>query len=54
VGAVNAAGGPGRAVDLSPGEAVLVTPDEGRVRIFGAGEVFIAEPGAASAPVSAS
>jgi mannose-6-phosphate isomerase len=41
-------------VSLSPGEAVLVTPDERRVRLSGAGEVFIAQPGAASAAVSAS
>lgn len=54
VGAVSAGGGLSGAVELSPGEAVLITPDEGRVRISGAGELFIAQPGAASATVSAS
>lgn len=54
VGAVSAGGGRGGTAELSPGEAVLVTPDEGRVRISGAGEVFIAQPGAASAAASAS
>jgi mannose-6-phosphate isomerase len=53
-GAVSAGGGLSGAVELSPGEAVLITPDEGRVRISGAGELFIAQPGAASATVSAS
>ena len=53
VGAVTAEGGLGGAVALSPGEAVLITPNEGRVRISGAGEVFIAQPGAAPAAVSA-
>jgi mannose-6-phosphate isomerase len=54
VGAVSAGGELSGAVELSPGEAVLITPDEGRVRISGAGELFIAQPGAASANVSAS
>jgi len=30
---------------LAPGAAVLVTPDEGSVRVTGGGEVFIAQPG---------
>jgi mannose-6-phosphate isomerase len=30
---------------LAPGGAVLVTPDEGRVRVTGSGEVFLAQPG---------
>lgn len=33
------------AVTLAPGEACLITPDEGRVRITGVGEVFLARPG---------
>ncbi|GAA5204217.1 mannose-6-phosphate isomerase, class I [Microbacterium jejuense] len=30
---------------LAPGGAVLVTPDEGTVRVAGSGEVFLAQPG---------
>jgi mannose-6-phosphate isomerase len=55
IGAVTVGGDLSAAgVALSPGEAVLVTPDEGRLRLSGTGEVFIAQPGAASAAVSAS
>ena len=53
-GVVSAGGGLSEAVELTPGEAVLITPDEGRVQISGAGELFIAQPGAASVTVSAS
>lgn len=54
VGEVTAGGErSGTGVALAPGEAVLVTPDEGRLRISGAGEVFVAQPGSASAAVSA-
>lgn len=35
----------GGVIALAPGDAVLVTPDEGAVRVRGAGEVFIALPG---------
>ena len=49
VGAVTADGGLGGAVELTPGVAVVITPDEGSVRISGAGEVFIAQPGVVSA-----
>ena len=49
VGAVTVAGGLGGTVELLPGAAVLITPNEGSVRIAGSGEVFIAQPGAASA-----
>ena len=49
VGAVTADGGLGGAVELTPGAAVVITPDEGSVRISGAGEVFIAQPGVVSA-----
>jgi mannose-6-phosphate isomerase len=49
VGAVTVEGVLGGSIELSPGDAVLITPDEGGVRISGAGEVFIAQPGAASA-----
>jgi len=48
-GAVTADGGLGGAVELTPGVAVVITPDEGSVRISGAGEVFIAQPGVVSA-----
>ncbi len=39
-GAVSATG-----VELSPGQAVLVTPDEKHVRVTGEGELFVALPG---------
>jgi mannose-6-phosphate isomerase len=32
-------------VELSPGQAVLVTPDEERIRVTGEGELFVALPG---------
>jgi len=48
IGAVTAEGGLGGSVELSPGDAVLITPNEGGVRISGSGEVFIAQPGAVS------
>jgi mannose-6-phosphate isomerase len=37
--------GSATALTLAPGEACLVTPDEGAVRIGGSGEVFLARPG---------
>ena len=45
---VTGAGSAGR-VGLRPGEAVLVTPDEQHLVVSGAGELFLASPGAASA-----
>ncbi|GAA1946178.1 mannose-6-phosphate isomerase, class I [Microbacterium deminutum] len=44
-GAVTVAGGRGVSVSLRPGDAVLVTPDEGTLRVEGDGQVFIAVPG---------
>ncbi len=44
-GAVTVSGGSGASVELTPGRAVVVTPDEERVRMSGEGEVFIAQPG---------
>jgi len=38
--------GSGGHVRLIPGCAVLVTPDEGTIRVRGAGDLFIAIPGA--------
>ncbi|GAA1985094.1 mannose-6-phosphate isomerase, class I [Microbacterium pumilum] len=46
VGEVSLEGGLQTSVVLRPGAAVLVTPDEGALRIEGDGEVFIALPGA--------
>ena len=40
-----AVGRPAASVTLRPGEAVLVTPDEGSLRVTGDGEIFIAVPG---------
>ncbi|WP_345751187.1 mannose-6-phosphate isomerase, class I [Microbacterium rhizophilus] len=37
------------AIELAPGRAVFVTPDEPEVRISGTGEAFIAQPGHAPA-----
>ncbi|MDN3496429.1 mannose-6-phosphate isomerase, class I [Planococcus sp. APC 4015] len=39
------AGSTGRHETLAPGQAVLVTADEGRLRVSGDGELFIAAPG---------
>ncbi|MCP2637503.1 mannose-6-phosphate isomerase, class I [Microbacterium sp. HD4P20] len=36
----------GTTAELAPGRAVLVTPDEGELRVTGAGELFVALPGA--------
>jgi mannose-6-phosphate isomerase len=36
----------GSSAELAPGRAVLATPDEGELRVTGAGELFIALPGA--------
>lgn len=38
----------GGALTLSPGGAVIITPDERSVSVSGIGEIFIAQPGAAS------
>jgi mannose-6-phosphate isomerase len=46
-GAITVAGdASGERETIAPGTAVLVTPDEGAVRLAGVGEVFIAQPGA--------
>jgi mannose-6-phosphate isomerase len=45
-GSVTLTGGAGGSVALTPGQAVIVTPDEELVHVSGAGEVFIAQPGA--------
>ncbi|GGH37618.1 mannose-6-phosphate isomerase, class I [Microbacterium album] len=37
--------GASRSLDLAPGEAALVTPDEAEARIAGEGEAFVAQPG---------
>ena len=42
-------GATGESVMLGPGQAVLVTPDEGAVAASGSGELFIAVPGRAPA-----
>jgi hypothetical protein len=44
----------GETIGLGPGRAVLVTPDESQLIVAGDGEVFVAEPGAGWASVSAS
>lgn len=44
-GAVTVSGGTGASVPLRAGDAVMATPDEGALRIEGAGQVFIAVPG---------
>lgn len=45
-GRATVSGGSGAAaVALEPGRAVLVTPDEGALRVRGTGEVFVALPG---------
>jgi len=54
-GAVTAQGArSGRAVELEPGRAVLVTPDESELTLTGVGEAFIAQPGPEWVAVSAS
>jgi len=54
-GAVTARGArSGQGVGLQPGRAVLVTPDESELTLAGAGEAFIAQPGAGWVAVSAS
>jgi mannose-6-phosphate isomerase len=54
-GAVTAQGArTGEGVGLRPGRAVLVTPDESELILTGAGEAFIAQPGAEWIAVSAS
>jgi mannose-6-phosphate isomerase len=45
-GAVSVAGARG-ALDLEPGRAAFVTPDETEIRISGEGEAFLAQPGRA-------
>ncbi len=46
-GAVQVRGGAsGATVTLTPGRAVVVTPDESELLLSGSGEVFIAQPGA--------
>jgi mannose-6-phosphate isomerase len=45
-GSATLTGASGAAVTLSPGEAALVTPDESPLTSDGAGEVFVAMPGA--------
>lgn len=42
-------GASGESVELAPGRAVLVTPDEGRVEVSGTGACFLAIPGRAAA-----
>jgi mannose-6-phosphate isomerase len=50
-GAVAVTGrGSGAAVRLSPGRAVLATPDEGEVVLTGNGEAFVAAPGESARP----
>jgi mannose-6-phosphate isomerase len=53
-GTVTVSGGSGASVALTPGRAVVITPDEGRLRVSGEGEVFIAQPGDEAPVVSAS
>jgi mannose-6-phosphate isomerase len=54
-GTVTVQGGrTGETIGLGPGRAVLVTPDESQLIVAGDGEVFVAEPGAGWASVSAS
>ena len=44
----------GEAIELRPGQALLVTPDERHVTLSGSGELFLAQPGATSAVRGAS
>ncbi|MET0781720.1 MAG: mannose-6-phosphate isomerase, class I [Microbacterium sp.] len=53
-GSVEVEGESGARVMLTPGLAVIVTPDEAKLRLSGEGEVFIAQPGTTSPAVSAS
>jgi mannose-6-phosphate isomerase len=48
-GAVTVEGAEG-ALELTPGRAAFVTPDEAEVRISGEGEAFVAQPGTTAAP----
>ncbi len=50
-GAVTVTGrGSGASVRLSPGQAVLATPDEGALALTGTGEAFLAAPGESARP----
>lgn len=44
-GELTVTGGTGAVATLRPGDAVLVTPDEGMLVVTGAGELFVATPG---------
>jgi mannose-6-phosphate isomerase len=45
-------GASGASVALTPGQAVVVTPDEERLTVSGAGEVFVAQPGVGAASLA--